>query len=59
VVTLEVVVRLVQAANDLATYRAHDRNCEIEQTDFCTCGLREAAYRYAAATKKVREVKEW
>ena len=33
----------------LANFRDHSQGCEIENTDFCTCGLRQAADAWRAA----------
>jgi hypothetical protein len=34
---------LAKALTGIMRFRSHRRECEIDQTDFCTCGLKEAA----------------
>jgi len=40
---------LREAAIGIMRYRGHSRGCEIDQTDFCTCGMKQAADRVRAA----------
>lgn len=37
--------RLHEAVKQITAYRQHASLCEIDKTDFCTCGLREAMER--------------
>ncbi len=38
-----------KATQGLMTYRQHAKGCAIDQTDFCTCGMKEATERARAA----------
>ena len=45
---------LIKAMSRLAYYRTHDNCCEIEHTEFCTCGMRQAIdAAHQAATLEV------
>jgi hypothetical protein len=48
---------LREAALRIMNYRAHLSECEYWRTDFCTCGMREAAeaVRVALAVQATRE----
>lgn len=57
--------RLHAAINSVIEYRQHVTGCEINQTDFCTCGLREAvtaldtAWKAALAAVPVTHEHSW
>jgi hypothetical protein len=46
---------LQRAIKRVFEYRGHITGCEINQTDVCTCGLREAVDELDAAWKAVGE----
>jgi len=46
------VRRLIAAGDKVMEYRAHLSDCAYENTEFCTCGRREAADNW----KTVREI---
>ena len=41
--------KLDTALRRIMQYRAHLRGCAVDDTEFCTCGLREAADAARAA----------
>lgn len=38
-IKIETITSLLADIRALKQYTAHDPDCEIEHTDFCTCGL--------------------
>jgi hypothetical protein len=56
-VTAEVKIeKLEQVINVLAAFREHRASCEIEMTEFCTCGLRNTMRMVEAAINLEVEV---
>ena len=50
--------RMEKALLELLPYRKHKDRCEIAQTDFCTCGMKEAADTARAALTPTREASD-
>ena len=47
----ERIKELNAACRGLLDYFAHQRGCEIDWTDFCTCGMKAAKERFNVALK--------
>lgn len=45
--------RFEECLSELLRYRAHDSNCEIDQTDFCTCGLKQVVDKARELLKRM------
>ncbi len=45
---------LLEALKGLMEYRCHVDGCAIDQTDFCTCGLKEVADKARAAIARAQ-----
>ncbi len=49
--------KLLELARDIMDrFRAHKSYCQIDETDFCTCGLKDHLQKYREELKKIKQI---